>query len=530
MKKLKLPHLLVLSALLMTAACTSPAKIQSDSGTQALQEAKVSEWPRGVSYEIFVQSFCDSDNNGIGDIKGMTSKLDYLNELGVEAVWLMPMSPSPSYHKYDVTDYYGVHPDYGTMEDFKEFVKEAHKRGINVVIDLVLNHSGVDHPWFKDAAKNPNSPYRDYYVWAHKDDPITKGEGKFTGDDSHNTKHWHSVEGSDYKYYGYFWGGMPDLNYDNPKMRQEAVNIGKFWLEEVGVDGFRLDAARHIFTDDRQEDNHKFWEEFRSEMQKVKPDVYLVGEVWADAKTVAPYTKGLPALFNFEMSWAILKALKEGEGDSLAIKHDKIIDFYSDVNPDFVDATILSNHDQNRIMSEVNGDMNKAKMAAALLLTLPGSPYIYYGEEIGMQGKKPDELIREPFIWDVKSKDDCRTTWVKPEYSTEQTVAPVAVQEENKNSLLNHYKTLINLRNHSKALTYGDLEPVNAANKAVSAFVRSKDGESLFVLHNVSGMPASVKVPRNLEGYKGVVFQTNGAELKKGQVMLPAYSTLILKK
>src|SRR5690606_21561471 len=214
----------------------------------------------------------------------------------------------PSYHKYDVTDYYGIHPDYGTMDDFKEFVKEAHTRGIHVVIDLVLNHSGKDHPWFKEAIKGKDNPYRDYYVWVNQNDPRTMAEGKTTGGDSFNKNHWHSVAGDDQKYFGYFWGGMPDLNFDNPKVRQEVSKIGLFWLEEVGVDGFRLDAARHIFTDDREADNHQFWEEFRAEMQKIKPEVYLVGEVWAEAETVAPYSKGLPALFNFEMSWVIVKA------------------------------------------------------------------------------------------------------------------------------------------------------------------------------------------------------------------------------
>ncbi|MBD1395678.1 alpha-glucosidase C-terminal domain-containing protein [Pontibacter sp. JH31] len=524
MKKRNLHHLLLIPALYLATGCSTPSQLESQ------PEAKASEWPRSVSYEIFVQSFCDSDNDGIGDIKGMTSKLDYLSGLGIQGVWLMPMSPSPSYHKYDVTDYYGIHPDYGTMADFKEFVNEAHKRNIKVVIDLVLNHSGSDHPWFVEAAKNEKSPYRDYYVWAHKDDPQTKGEGKTTGDDSHNVKQWHEVKGSDYKYYGFFWGGMPDLNFDNPKVRQEAYKIGRYWLEEVGVDGFRLDAARHIFTDDRQADNHQFWEEFRAEMQKVKPDVYLVGEVWAEADIVAPYTKGLPALFNFEMSWKMLEALNKGTGDSLAIHHDRIMAFYKNVNPDFIDATILSNHDQNRIMSEVNGDMNKAKMGAALLLTLPGSPYIYYGEEIGMKGKKPDEQIREPFLWDVKAQDECRTSWVKPQYSTEQTVAPVAVQEADKNSLLNHYKNYIRLRNNSPALSLGELEPVNVNNRAISAFVRTHGGESVLVLHNLSGTAVTVPIPADLKEHTQVMHQHNEAKLTKGTAQLPAYSSLILKK
>jgi alpha-amylase len=524
MKKLLLYPLVFASAFAMIAGCRTSDK------SSIQPEAQVSKWPKGVTYEIFVQSFCDSNNDGIGDIKGMTSKLDYLADLGVEAVWLMPISPSTSYHKYDVTDYYGIHPDYGTLDDFKEFVAEAHKRDIHVVIDLVLNHSDDDHPWFKEAAKDPASPFRDYYVWAHKDDPQTKAPAKVTGADSDNVNHWHSIAGSDYKYFGYFWSGMPDLNFDNPKVREEVVKIGKFWLEDIGVDGFRLDAARHIFEDDRQEDNHAFWEEFRSEMVKIKPDVYLVGEVWAKSDIVAPYTKGLPAQFNFEMSWAILKALNTGVADSLAIKHARIIDFYKNYNPDYVDATILSNHDQNRIMSEVNGDVNKARLAAALLFTLPGSPYIYYGEEIGMTGKKPDELIREPFLWNVKEKDTCRTTWITPKNSTDNTVIPAAIQAADKNSILNYYKQLIKVRNTSAALTYGSLTPVNLNENAISAFIRTHENESAFVLHNASGMAKVIQVPKDLNTYKTLLLSTNNAELSAGAVKLPAYSTLVLKK
>ncbi|WP_114782450.1 alpha-amylase family glycosyl hydrolase [Botryobacter ruber] len=502
----------------------------SNTATVSTAPAKASSWPRGVTYEIFVQSFCDSDGNGIGDIKGMTSKLDYLQDLGVEGIWLMPMNPSPSYHKYDVTDYYGIHPDYGTMEDFKEFIRQAHSRNIKVVMDMVLNHSGVDHPWFQEAMKDKNSPYRDYYVWAHQNDPQTKEEGKIIAGDSDNVNRWHKVQGSDYLYYGYFYGGMPDLNFDNAALKEEVFKIGRYWLKEVGVDGFRLDAARHIFPDDRPEDNHQWWVEFKKEMQKVKPDVYLVGEVWAPADVVAPYTKGLPALFNFEMSWAILDALNSGKGNSLAIKHAGIMDFYKKENPEFIDATILSNHDQNRIMSEVNGDEKKAKMAAALLFTLPGSPYIYYGEEIGMSGKKPDELIREPFLWDVKEKDQCRATWITPTFSTEAVVAPATVQAQQENSMLNHYKTFIRLRNNSNALTYGELKPVQLNNPEISAFERIHQHESLLVLHNLSGAEITLALPVNLQDYRIARFQHNGAALARSKVLLPAYSSLILQR
>ncbi|GAB3539414.1 alpha-amylase family glycosyl hydrolase [Pontibacter brevis] len=534
MKKQHLLHLALAASVAFATGCSSAENIsQSQAVATAQQPAnqkKASKWPRGVTYEIFVQSFCDSDNDGIGDIKGMTSKLDYLQDLGVEGIWLMPMNPSPSYHKYNVTDYYDIHPDYGTLEDFKTFINEAHARGIHVVMDLVVNHSGSDHPWFQEAIKNPNSPYRDYYVWAHKDDPQTQAEGKILAGDSDNVNRWHKVEGSDSLYYGYFYGGMPDLNFDSPRLREEIYKIGRFWLSEVGVDGFRLDAARHIFPDDRPEDNHAFWVEFREEMRKVKEDVYLVGEVWADAATVAPYMKGLPALFNFDMGYAITDAVNKEDAGEVVENHKKIRDFYSTVNPDYVDATFLTNHDQNRIMSAVNGNKDKAKMAAALLFTLPGSPYMYYGEEIGMTGKKPDELIREPFIWDRKEADDCRATWVEPEYSTEQTVTPAAVQMQDENSMLNHYKKFIQLRNNSKALTYGELEPLELGPNSVSAFLRKHEDESLLVLHNLSGQEVSVSLPSNLQDYDDVRFQSKASTKSNNTLKLAPYSTVVLEE
>ncbi|WP_205503920.1 alpha-amylase family glycosyl hydrolase [Rufibacter psychrotolerans] len=523
MKKSKLTHL-ALSLMFSLGTLGSMPEVQA-------QDKKVSQWPRGITYEIFVQSFADSNGDGIGDIKGMTSKLDYLKNLGVEAVWLMPINPSPSYHKYDVTDYYGIHPDYGTMEDFKEFIKQAHQRNIKVVMDMVLNHSSSQHPWFLDAAKNENSPYREYYVWTHKNDPQTQKEGRPTGADSDNTQHWHKLEGSDYLYYGYFYGGMPDLNFDSPKLREEVFKIGRFWFTEVGVDGFRLDAARHIFPDERPIDNHNWWVYFRNEMKKANKDVYLVGEVWAPAEVVGPYLKGLPALFNFDMGYAITKAVNEGNAGDLVANHKKIREFYQSVNPEYVDATFLTNHDQNRIMSAVNGDVNKAKMAAALLLTLPGSPYLYYGEEIGMKGLKPDENIREPFLWDARAKDKSRTTWMQPKYNPEGAVAPAAAQMKDKNSLYHHYKALIGLRNGSKALTYGTVEPVQLANPGVSAFVRTQEEESLLVLHNLSKNEVSITLPEHLSSYAKVHFRSHkGARLKGASVVIPAYSSVLLKK
>jgi glycosidase len=500
--------------------------------TRAQQNTRVSAWPRGVTYEIYVQSFADSNGDGKGDINGMTAKLDYLKELGVEGIWLMPISPSPSYHKYDVTDYYGIDSAYGTLDDFKKFVQEAHKRNIRVVIDMVLNHSSSRNPWFLDASKNINSPYRDYYVWTEINDPQTKSTGNITAGESRRRNHWNRLRNADssYLYYAQFSGNMPDLNFDNPKLREEVFKIGRFWASEVKVDGFRLDAARHIFPDERPQDNHWWWEYFLQEMRKINKDFYLVGEVWAPAQVVGPYLKGLPALFNFDMGGAIIKAVNNEKGDSLTVLHKKIRDYYLTINPDFVDATFLTNHDQNRVMSSVENNTEKAKMAAAILLTLPGSPYLYYGEEIGMKGKKPDPFIREPFLWDVKGKDKFRATWEVPRNSTDSTVTPLAQQLKDKNSIYSHYKSFIHFRNSSKSLTYGQLEPVQLQHKAICAFIRAAESESAFVLHNLSKSEVTVNIPDEFKDYKTISFTTNNAIWKNGSVRMPAYSTLILRK
>ncbi len=509
---------------LISISLTIGLLFSTTSKIYAQDNTKASRWPKAVTYEIFVQSFADSNHDGIGDFKGMTSKLDYLQDLGIEAVWLMPINPSSTYHKYNVNDYYDVHPDYGTLQDFKIFLAEAHKRGIHVIIDLVINHSGTGNIWFREALKDPHIKYWDYYVWAHKDDPqVLPPAGQ-------KRSNWYPVKGSDYLYFGHFGSNMPDLNYDNPRLRQEIFNIGKFWLTEMGVDGFRLDAARHIFPDERATDMHKWWEYFHQEMKKIKEDVYIVGEVWTDVKVAAPYLKGIPALFNFDLAAAIVRAVNEEKGAHLPVTHKGILDAYKAFNPEYIDNTFLTNHDQERILSTVNGNIEKARMAAAILFTLPGSPYVYYGEEIGMKGKKPDPFIREPFLWDERSKDSIRTSWETVRYSSDTTVTPLSLQMSDENSLFSHYKKLIKLRNSSTALTSGDLVPVTIPDLSICAFVRSDPGQSLLVIHNLSQTKKTIKLPSNLINYKSVYYNGKNGVIKGTQAELPGYSTIILSK
>jgi glycosidase len=527
--------------LLLTLNSCQKSKFSEESSKVNSTNYQV-QWPYGVKYEIFVQSFADSNGDGIGDIKGMTAKLDYLKTLGVNGIWLMPVNPSPSYHKYDVVDYRGIHPDYGTMDDFKEFVNQAHSRGIKVILDLVVNHTSSEHPWFKAASNSVDSEYRNYYVWEKREDIIQNIEKKEVTMDSDNITQWHENANDDSEelYYGFFHGGMPDLNFDNPKVRQEIFDIGRFWLEEVKVDGFRLDAARHIYPDERAEDNHAWWEEFLSEMKKYNPDVYLVGEVWADAATVAPFLKGLPSLFNFDMAFSILGSVLREKSLAAEITGpdwieksnldllDNFIETrrsYLAVNPDFQDAIFLSNHDQNRSASFLTGAQANIKLAASILFTLPGLPYIYYGEEIGMLGMKPDEQIREPLIWKPKGEDEVRTAWIVPEYSTDSTITSVGIQEEDESSILNHYRDWISLRNQTEALSEGEIIKVEVNDPQVVAFKRISSNDSVMVVHNLGKQP---KIMDNSFGFKNLLFATMSSELTNRKIKLNPKGTVVL--
>lgn len=486
-------------------------------------------WPNaGVTYEIFVQSFYDSNGDSIGDFNGVTQKLDYVKELGANAIWFMPIMPSPTYHKYDVTDYKAVHPDYGTMEDFKKLLDEAHKRDIKIVIDLIINHTSNQHPWFLESKSGRDNPYRDYYVWAQKDTIADFLNKKIITLDSDNIRQWHDPGNGEDFYYGFFWGGMPDLNFDNPKVREEIYDIGRFWLEEIGVDGFRLDAAKHVFPDDRPLDNHAFWKEFRAEMEAIKPDVYLVGEVYDKKEIVAPYLPGLPALFNFDFHYTLLDALNKEDGMLLAKKQKEIIDFYQGITPTFIDATFSSNHDQPRLLNDLGSDPAKYKQASMILMTMPGAPYIYYGEEIGMLGLKPDENIREPFLWDEKSKDTGRTSWIKAKYSTDSTVTSLAKQKENPDSYFNHYKNLISIRNSYPALATGAMElPTQEYPKTVMAYFRKSGDQEIFVVHNVGKEEIEIDLP---DGFEESIFSLGGGEFASGKLKLSGNSSRVFLK
>ncbi|GAB4049734.1 alpha-amylase family glycosyl hydrolase [Spirosoma litoris] len=518
----------------MTAANSA----QANTTLAPIQSSSVPVGQTGVHYEIFVRSFADSNGDGIGDLNGITNKLDYLSDLGISAIWLMPINPSPSYHKYDVTDYYGIDPEYGTLDDFKRLIVEAHNRGIAVIIDLVLHHTSLQHKWFQEASKGPDNPYWNYYKW------LTPAEIKArklaTRDitaDSGERNPWHSVRGASYpeQYYGMFWSGMPDLNFDHQPVRDEFFTIARYWLNEVGIDGFRLDAARHLYREAEEPKNHEFWQEFGKVVEAAKPGAYTVGEVWTRPERIAPYFRGLKANFNFDLQLVLAEIVaRENDTEDLIEFLRYVHNTFGNVNPNFIDALLLSNHDQNRIGSVLKGNLDQLKVAANLLLTLPGLPYLYYGEEIGMLGMKPDEYIREPFLWDVRARDTQRTRWRRGKYSTSQTVRPLAQQLGDPDSLVNHYKRLIQYRNSHPILNnnVSKLLPAGIRQKGIVAFIRqdASGGPCVLLVHNLTKKPIEVVFSPGEEWCRCIVFETKpGGSFLNSRVTVPAYGCVVVE-
>ncbi|MHB1618068.1 MAG: alpha-amylase family glycosyl hydrolase [Metallibacterium sp.] len=484
--------------------------------------------PSGVYYEIFVRSFYDSDGNGIGDLDGVTAKLPYLKSLGVSGIWLMPIFPSPSYHGYDITDYRAINPQYGSMADFERLVKAAHADGIKVILDMVINHTSDQNPWFI-AARNPASTYHDWYIWAGPHTNL-KEKSPWGG------PVWRTL--GKQHYMGIFCRCMPDLNYDNPAVRHAMISIGRFWLRK-GADGFRLDAAKHIF-DKLQQDDHSmaimredaaWWSEYRSGLDKVDPHAYLVGEVTGSHYRLdAPFVKPLNAVFDFPLAVRLVKSASSGRDDGIgdALVHMQTV-YRAAAGHYVMDAPFLSNHDQQRVMTDLRGNLEHMKVAAALLLTLPGNPYVYYGEEIGMRGTKPDPQDREPMRWDISRTAPGETTWEVSPVPMREDVS-VQAEKNNPHSLLGRYRELIHWRMDIAPLRDGVAGEYATGNPALAAWRLRDHAGGVLVVHNLSGQPQHLRL-RSVGGlhYATLLRSTSAQAIIDGSVLkLPAYSSAVL--
>ncbi len=487
-------------------------------------------WRDGIIYQIYPRSFADSNNDGIGDLPGIISKLDYLQDLGIDGLWLSPIYPSPDIDfGYDVANYTDIDPKFGTMEDFDLLVKEAKQRGIRIILDLVLNHTSDQHPWFIESRKSTDNPYHDWYIWR---DP--KPDGSVPNN-------WRSIFGGSawefdpvvgQYYYHMFYKEQPDVNWRNPEVRAAMLDVFHFWLKK-GVSGFRLDVFNAYFKDPEFKDNppklgiRPFdWQEhlydisqpeMRPLLNEIRsivdqyPQAYLVGETFiSDAETTAGYIgkDQLHAAFNFEFAdnrWHPRQFLRS------------IRKWYQALDDEDWPNNVLSNHDIPRTATRYcfGEDDRRAKVAAALLLTIRGTPFIYYGEEIGMRDipvrRKKD--VKDPMgktFWPLyKGRDGCRSPmqWRNMVHAGFSDTAPwlpvhknypqrnVEQQESNAGSLLNFFKQTIKLRRSEPALQKGKFISFEKKPRFVLSYLREYQQNQVLVILNFSSRELDYNLP-----------------------------------
>nr|WP_315100963.1 alpha-amylase family glycosyl hydrolase [uncultured Catonella sp.] len=497
-----------------------------------------------VAYEIFVSSFYDGNGDGIGDLEGIRKKLDYINDgkaekgtsLLANEIWLTPISPSLSYHKYDVMDYKNIDKDFGTLEDFKALVDDCHKRNIKVIFDLVMNHSSSEHPWFLEAAnylkglkgnEKPDfnaCPYANYYNFTKE-----QQEG------------YAPVEGTDWYYEARFSPKMPDFNLENEAVRNEFKDIFKFWLD-IGVDGFRLDAVTYYVTGNITK-NTEILTWLNKTVKEIKHDAYIVGEAWStESEYGAYYTSGVDSFFDFEFSGSdgvianILKGINPAS--NFAERMIKADELFSGNNPNYINAPFYTNHDIPRSAGYYSGEhrVDLIKLAGAMNLLMSGNAFIYYGEELGMKGSGRDENKRAPMQWtkDNNAAGMCKGPKDMEEF--EMMYGTLEEQADDKNSIYNYYKNAIKLRHvfpviaRGKTKLYEGFE--NLDSETVSTFTRNMADdsyESVLIVINTSENNISQKLGKDYTKL-GSFLVTGEKEvtIKDGILNLPSFSIAIL--
>ncbi len=502
MKKI-LIFLVIFSVLLALAGCvegnpttgapepTNRYEIDTERNEAIVNDAGVitaaNEGNARVYYQIFVGSFSDADGDGTGDLRGIINRFDYLNDgndnsglsLGVEGIWLSPIFKSPSYHKYDVADYYMVDPKFGTEDDLRELIALCHSRNVQIIIDLPLNHTSRQHEWFNyfcNAHKmdDTNSPYYDYYSYIDLDG-------------ASNGKTYSSISGSNHKYECNFSTDMPELNYDNEAVRQAMLNVALYYLD-MGMDGFRFDASKYVYYGDDAR-SAQFWDWYLEELRKVKPDIYTVHEVWSGETGILPYyTSG--NCFDFSMSQAegyIAMAAKGGSVSNLVGHVENFIKKIREKNENAMIVPFIANHDTDRAAGFFR-EIGQMYAAANLNLLMPGSPFIYYGEEIGMLGTRgsaqTDANRRLAMLWG--DGDTVRNPAGSTFKEANQVNGTAAQQKADGDSLYNHYKKLIMIRKANPEIAYGDYKAISISGTKAAGFISTYQGSNVAVLHNTT--------------------------------------------
>ena len=519
------------------------------SGCRAGKPAKTDRQPADDNYrtvyEIFVGSFCDSNGDGIGDINGIRSKLDYISDLGFDAVWLTPVHPSSTYHKYDVDDFYAIDPAFGTLEDYEALISECHKRGIRVYLDLVLNHTSEDHEWFRAAADylrelpsgwDPDPTYCKYYDYYNFSREPADG--------------YTQLEGTEWYYEARFWSEMPDLDLGSEAVRGEIRSIIAYWLGK-GVDGFRLDAVTSYFQDDTAADT-EFLRFLTETARGIDPDCCLIGEAWTDSDTIAAlYESGVDSLFDFPFAGPdgiIAKTLRGTYSASYYVTNMIQAERkYGAANPGYVDAPFYTNHDMDRsIEFYPDDDGPAAKMAYAMSLFMTGSAFVYYGEETGMGGAGKDENRRAPMYWSDDAGDPDMCAGPPGMDDVNMRYPSLADQADDDSSIYSWFKELIRVRKGYPAIARGVTEKAGSISDAsVAAFYRrsetdddiqeSEKDRDLLIVMNLRAEPAEKDISKvkgklkksRLRLAEALTTGEGSITYKKGKLTMPGYSIAV---
>lgn len=457
-------------------------------------------------YEIFVGSFCDSDGDGTGDLKGIESRLDYIADLGCNGIWLTPIMSAPSYHKYDTSDYYNVDPAFGTNDDFRSLCEACHQKGIRIIIDMVINHSSSEHPWFKESTE-----YLETLSPGEEPDPKVCPYVKyynFSGDPENGS--YREVPGSDWYYEAVFDGSQPDLNLYDPDLNEELYRVADHWIG-LGADGFRMDAVMHYDESDSAY-NEKFLHDYYEHCLTVDPDFYMVSEVWASETVIKEYYRSLtPSFFNFDAADAEGKLIRAGRGKLSAEKFvNACLDYqntFSEINPDYIDAPFITNHDMGRVANALQSDPVALKMTAGLLLSMSGSPFIYYGEEIGMKSKGSlDQNKRLHMNW---SETDPAGICSDPEGADTgivQSMPAADAQIGDDDSLYTYYREALRIRNENAEIARGTIEIVDALTDGdLAVIIKTWNEGSVVIAYNTGEESASVDLNGIFEGEPEIV-------------------------
>ena len=494
-------------------------------------------YQNAVFYQIYIRAFFDSNGDGHGDIRGLTGKLDYLQDLGVDCLWLMPFYPSPLKDDgYDIADFCGIHPDYGTLEDFRVLLEQAHRRNIRIITDLVLNHTSDQHPWFQAARRDRVSPYRDYYVWSDNPDQYNQARIIFLDTEKSN---WAWDETAGQYFWHRFYASQPDLNYDSPAVRNEVLKIISFWLD-LGVDGFRVDAVPYLFEREGTNcenlpETHTYLKELRSFIEKQYPGRVLLCEAnqWPqEARAYLGSGDEFHMAFHFPIMPRIYMALGRHERTPL----EWVIQNTPPIPENCQWCVFLRNHDEltlemvtgeerrwlwdtyapdprmrlnlgirRRLAPLMDNDPRRIQLANSLLFTLPGAPIVYYGDEIGMGDNiwLPDRNgVRTPLQWDNTKNAGFSTAGPDELYTPPIQAAPfdpagvnIARARADSKSLWHVLRAMISVRKHQPGLGRPDFEWIGSDDPAIAAYTRVPAGERVWVVNNLSANEKSLRLP-----------------------------------